>query len=393
MLTHGLEIRSFSNEPGADWQKVREFVQFHRDHYAAEPRYIPLLDYEYLGSKLLGMVGFLEPRNSFFKTGRIRFFMAYRDGKPVGRVNAYLNDRHNQIWKDQVGFFGNFECIDDSQVASALLESCESWLKAQGMNAMRGPLNFPMNEATPGVLVEGFDSRPVVYYHFNYEYYARLLRDTGLAPIKNYFSWDISVNKNPIEEDLGPLSRKIMARYQVTLEPWSMRKLDERKKEMFDIYNDAWSDNFGFVPFLREEFYRIIDDMQLVMNPKMFLFAYVKGEPAAFFGAVPNIFEILSPKAPLGGIEILRAAKLLAFKSKIRGFRLGYLGVKKSFRKLGLDGLLFWRQNQVSREEGYEYCDIGWVLEDNPLTIRLVERTGAVLSKKYTLFEKEIVTR
>jgi len=159
---------------------------------------------------------------------------------------------------------------------------------------------------------------------------------------------------------------------------------------MFDVYNDAWSDNWGFVPFTQAEFFKIVDDMRLIMTSDLFLFVYVHGELAAFFGGVPNLFEVLATRGRARGSELVRALRLLATKSRIRGFRLGYLGVRKRFRRLGLDGVALWHQHLTARRLGYAYCDLGWVLETNQLVIRMAERFGAVPSKRYALFEKSL---
>jgi hypothetical protein len=182
-------------------------------------------------------------------------------------------------------------------VSHALLTAAEVWLRSKGMTTIRGPQNFPMNEATPGFLVEGFDSRPVIYYHYNKPFYKDLALAAGYKPLTKVRSWEIPVQTNAIEENLRRISEKVIDRYGITIEDWSQRPLRIRKKEMLEIYNDAWNDNFGFVPFTEAEFNKILDDMQLVMNKKLFVFLYVKGEPAAFFGGVPNIFENLVPFA------------------------------------------------------------------------------------------------
>jgi hypothetical protein len=157
---------------------------------------------------------------------------------------------------------------------------------------------------------------------------------------------------------------------------------------MLEVYNDAWHDNWGFVPFTQDEFFKIVDDMQLIMKSELFLFVYVRGELAGFFGGVPNLFELLARRPGRRGSELIRAARLLLRKSAIRGFRLGYLGVKRRFHRLGLDAVALWTQQRVARELGYEYCDLGWVLETNRPVIRMAERFGAVPSKRYALFEK-----
>jgi hypothetical protein len=389
MGTGKIEIVEFSNQTRQDRALLKQFVDFHWKHYQNDPQYVPLLDYEYLGFKLIGMVGFFESRNLFFKHADMKFFLAKRDGIVVGRCNAFVNHNHNRHWNDKVGFFGQFEAADDPEVAAALLAAAEKWLKSKRMEAMRGPQNLPVNEATPGCLTKGFDTRPVMYYHYNKPYYAPLLAGCGLAPVKRVLSWEVAV-QNPMEEKFDRLAQKIIDRFGVTLEYWSQRPLAVRKEEMFDIYNDAWSDNWGFVPFTREEFYHIVDEMMLVMNKKLFVFLYVKGEPAAFFGAVVNITEKLKPLAWCRRCEVLRALKMLLTKNKCQGFRLGYLGVKKKFRRLGLDGVMIWKQKQYVQTTRFEYCDLGWVLENNELVKRLAELMNAEDSKEYTIFEKAI---
>ena len=384
-----IEIISFSNKSRQDKNFLKRFVGFHWKHYQGDTQYIPLLDYEYLGFKLLGIKGFFEPSNLLFKHAEMKFFLALKQGEIVGRCNAFINHNHNKRWNDKIGFFGQFETIDDQEVAEALLDTAEHWLYSKGMDTIRGPQNLPVNEATPGLLSEGFDSRPVMYYHYNKPYYAALLRKAGFEPIKRVLSWEVPV-MNPMEEKLVRVAQKVIERYHVTIETWGERPLKERKCEMFEIYNDAWNDNFGFVPFTQEEFFRIIDDMLLIIDKGLFIFLYVKGEPAAFFGGVPNMAEKMVPIRWCQRCELLRAARMLLGKGRVNGFRLGYLGVKKKFRRLGLDGVMLWKQKLYSQKKGYEYCDMGWVLEDNIMVVRLVEMMGSTPSKTYTIFQKSI---
>jgi len=384
-----VNIVSFSNVTHQDKKLLKKFVDFHWEHYRSDPQYIPLLDYEYLGFKLLGMTGFFEPTNLFFKHGEMKFFLAFREHKIVGRCNAFVNYNHNKHWNDKVGFFGQFETIDDPDVTKSLLNAAESWLKSKGMDTIRGPQNLPVNEATPGLMTAGFDSRPVMYYHYNKPYYEKLLYGAGFKPVKRVLSWEVPV-MNPMEEKLIRVAKKVIDRYNITIETWGERPIEERKNEMLEIYNDAWSDNFGFVPFTKEEFYAIVEDMQLIMDKGLFVFVYVRGEPAAFFGGVPNITEKMKPLRYCRRCELLRAVKMLLTKNSVKGFRLGYLGVKKKFRRLGLDGVMLWKQKIYSQEKGYDYCDMGWVLEDNVMVIRVIEMMGATPSKTYTIFQKKI---
>jgi hypothetical protein len=382
-------IISFSNQTSDDRAWLKRFVDFHWSHYRGDESYIPLLNYEYLGFKLIGMTGFFEPRNLFFKHGEMRFFLALSGDRILGRCNAFVNHGHNSRWSDKVGFFGQFETVDDPKVSAALLDAASEWLKSRGMDRMRGPQNLPVNEATPGVMTEGFDSRPVLYYHYNKPYYAGLLESFGMSPVKRVMSWEVPPS-NPMEERLVRVGQKVVERYGVTFETWDERPLKVRKREMFEVYNDAWYDNFGFVPFTEEEFYKIADDMQLIIDKKLFLFTYVRGELAGFFGGVPNIMEKLKPVSWCPHCELLRAIRMILGKGSTKGYRLGYLGVKRKFHHLGLDGVMLWRQKIYSQEKGYEYCDMGWVLEDNKMVTRVVDSMSAKLSKVYTIFEKPI---
>lgn len=384
-----VEILSFSNKTKQDKALLKKFINFHWELYKDEPQYVPLLDYEYLGFKLIGINGFFEIDNLFFKHADMQFFLAKKNGEIVGRCNAFVNHNHNKYWKDKVGFFGQFETIDDAEVAGELLSEAGNWLKVQGMNIMRGPQNLPVNEATPGLLTEGFDSRPVMYYHYNKKYYQNIIEQLGFKAVKRVKSWEVPV-MNPMEEKLVRVAKKVIKRYKVVIEPWGARKLEERKQEMFDIYNDAWSDNFGFVPFTQEEFYHIIDDMMLIMDKDLFIFLYIDGEPVAFFGGVPNVTEKLTPIPGFRRCELLRAIKMILGKGKTQGFRLGYLGVKKKYRRLGLDGVMLWKQKIYSQQKGYEYCDMGWVLEDNVMTVRIIEMMQSTPSKLYTIYQKNL---
>ena len=383
-------IQQFSNSSPADRRLLREFVDLHWALYAAEPQYIPLLDYEYLGFGLLGIVGFFEPQNLFYTHAEPSWFLARNDaGTVTGRCMAFVNHDHNRHWGERTGFFGFFECMNDQQTADALVEAAAAWLRERGMQVMRGPQNLPVNESTPGLLTDGYDSRPVVYYHYCKRYYPQLLANAGLNATKRVRSWEVVVDR-PMEPKLERVAQLVMRRQQVTLETWGERPLEERKREMLDIYNDAWGDNWGFVPFNQEEFYRIIDDQQLVIDKGQFAFAYVKGEPAAFFGGVPNIFDVLRPGARLRRFELLRALRMLLSKSQVKGLRLGYLGVKKAFRGLGLEGVLLWKQKQYTQARGYTYTDVGWVLEDNLPVLKMVEMMEGAPSKTYTVYERPL---
>ena len=384
-----IQLVQFGNKTRDDRKNLKQFVDFHWKHYKQDRNYIPLLDYEYLGFRLIGIQGFFEPNNLFFKHAEMRWFLAVQGQDIVGRCIAFMNFNHNQHWKDKVGFFGLFESKEDPEITKKLLDGAKLWLKEKGADVMRGPVNLPVNEATPGIMTGGFDSQPVMYYHYNKPYYEKLLSGYGLKPVKKVLSWEITVNA-PLHKKIDRLAQQIMKRYQIRIEKWGDRPLQERKNEMLQIYNEAWNDNWGFVPFTSEEFFRIIDDMMLIMDKKLFAFIYIKDEPAAFFGAVPNVAEKMQPIRWCRRCELLRALKMLIGAKHTEGIRLGYLGVRTKFRRMGLDGVMIWKQKQYTMSHGYQYSDAGWVLEDNFMVTRLIDLMGGRLSKTYTIFEQTI---
>ena len=370
--------------------KLRAFVGFHWSHYRDDQQYIPLLDYEYLGFRLLGIDGYFEARSLFLEHATIAFFLAHDDQEQiVGRCIAFINEDHNQHWKEQTGFFGCFESIENEEVSAGLLRAAGDWLREHGMNTMRGPQNLPVNQATPGVLTDGFDSRPVIYYHYNKPYYHDLLIAAGMHPVKKMLSWEVQVHV-PMEAKLQRVAEIVQKRGNVVFETWSERPLEERKREMLEIYNDAWNDNWGFVPYRAEEFYKVVEAEKLIVDRGQFSIAYWEGEAAACFGGVPNILDQMHPSRLWPRFELCRAARMLLTKHRIKGLRLGYLGVKKKFRNRGLEGLLLWKQKLYTQQQGYEYCDIGYVLENNTPVLNMVKMMNGLPSKTYTVLETEL---
>jgi hypothetical protein len=385
-----LEIIQFSNETAEGRKLLKPFLKFHWTHYKNVSQFIPLLDYEYLGFKLFGLTGWLEKTHVFFKHAEANFFLVKRDGKIVGRTDAFVNHHHNEHAKDKVGFFGLYESVNDPEVNNALLDKAVEYLKSKGMTAMRGPQNFPVNEATPGIMIEGFNSKPYVYYHYNFPYYAELLSGYGMKAVKKVVGMDVPV-QTPVQERLLRVTELTKKRHKITLESFTNRRYKVLREQMFDIYNDAWKDNWGFVPMTREEFYHNLHSVKMVWDPKMFHFAYVDGEPAAFFGSVPNVLEVLKPIPGFQWCELLRGGKMLLLNKRIKSFRQGYFGIKPKFRKIGLDAVLISEAKHYTQTHGYTACDIGWVLEDNDLVIRMADFMGGKLSRTYAIYEKDIV--
>jgi len=348
-----LEVISFGVN---DRSLCRRFVKVHWRLYRHEPHYVPLLDYEFLGFPLLGITGYIDSRNPFFEHGRMRLFLARRDGRDVARVCAYVNDDHNAYTGERTGFFAFFACPDEPETADALLSAAGDWLREQGMERIRGPQNLPVNESTPGVMVEGFDAPPVIYYHYNHPYFARLLQDCGMTVAKRVTSMDV-----PIYTEVNPRLVRIaehrMKKHNIRIETFASGNFDDLRRHMLEIYNDAWGNNWGFVPFREKDFFANVHDMQLVWDPNLFWFVYVGDEPAAFFGVVPNILDRMKPLPLPFPHELLRAASMILTRRRCSGIRLGYFGICHKFRHLGIDALMYVHSKRyVQNLKQYKYC-------------------------------------
>lgn len=382
-----IDIISFGPE---DRRLCKRFVDIHWRLYKGEDRYIPLLDYEYLGFKLIGMTGYIDTASPFFKHGRMRLFIAHAGGKDIARICAFVNDDHNAHTGDKTGFFAFFDAPDDAKVTGLLLDAAGKWLKEQGMEAIRGPQNLPVNESTPGVLVEGYDAEPVIYYHYNHPYYASLLEQNNMSVVKRITSMDV-----PIYSEVNPRLVKIAEyrkkKHDIRIIDFTEGNFKELRKAMLDIYNDAWGNNWGFVPFREEDFYSNLEDMRLVWDPKMFWFLFIGDEPAAFFGVVPNILDRMKPLNLPFRHELLRAAKMILTKNKCRGIRLGYFGIKHAHRGHGLDALIYVHSKlYMQKIARYKYCHVGWVLEDNEKMKAGVESMSGVVNRVYASYERPL---
>lgn len=217
-----IKIIEFSNETSHDKKLLKKFVHFHWDLYENDPKYIPLLDFEYLGLNLIGMKGYFQKSHNFFKHGRMKFFIAMDGDKVVGRTCAFINDDHNDYYNDKVGFFGFYESINDSKITTLLLDKAAAYLKSKGMNKIRGPINLPINESTPGCLISGFDALPVIYYHYNHSYYQSLFLDNNFSIVKKVVGMDVPV-QTPVQERLLRVTEKVKKRYSITIETFSKK--------------------------------------------------------------------------------------------------------------------------------------------------------------------------
>jgi hypothetical protein len=408
-----MELIQFDLDTKGHRRLLREFVRFHWKHYEDDDRYIPLLDMEYFGSRLMGVTGFFTKRNLFLRHANLRFFMVRDQKQVLARCCAYVDKNFINRWKVRAGFFGFFEVVEDINVARMLLDGASQWLRDSAMELIRGPQHLPVNEATPGVMVEGFDTPPVIYYHYNKPYYARMLEELGFKPIKRFVSYglDAALLRRLLQDGSGGSElpekaqtikkkldrvRRIVSRMSqrggIRVEPLDKKRFSQQAEIVWRIYNEAWYDNWGFVPWEKEEFCHILEEEKMILDPNLFLIAYVGDEPAAFFGVVPNVNEVMRPIPGFRWCDLMRAAKMFLLKDRVHSVRVGYFGILPRYRKKGLDAFIFWMAIQYWLEHlpRITRADVGYILEDNELVIRPVVDLGGWKEKTFIMYERPL---
>ena len=363
--------------------KTDQFLDVVDYIYRGDPNFVRPLD--------MDMKQRLSKKNPFFRHAEGALFTAHRNGWCVGRVSAQIDREHNQIYKDDAGFFGFFDTIDDQEVAQCLLDAAADWLKARGMKRMRGPFSLSINEEM-GCLVEGFDTPPMILMPHHLPYQGGLIEKAGLPKLKDAYAWRYVVGDVP--ERARKAHDEIEALPEVKSRHVDMKNLDAEVRTIMDMFNDAWSDNWGFVPYTEPELQKLADDLRMIAVPDLTYIAEIDGEPAAFAVALPNVNELIRDLGgslfPLGLPKLLWRLKVVGPKTA----RLALLGIRKKFRNqrkyAGLSTFLYTKMNRVGRDLGIQWGELSWTLEDNAPVNVAIRFMGGKIYKKYRLYEKTL---
>lgn len=356
---------------------------------ADEPLWVPPLldDYRRM----------LDPAKSpFLKHGELECFVAFRAQKPVGRISVQIDREFDAHWPTEPGvaFFGFFECVDDSQVARALFAAAEDWARARGRTSLRGPFTLD-SKGEAGILIEGFDTPPRIGTSYNRPYLGPLVESAGYSKAKDLFCWWYEAN-SPIP----PLTQKLALRTRnlpnVRIRTADLKQMKREVEIVRDVYNEAWSSNWGFVPFTADEIAIMAEEYKLFIDPELVLIAEVDGEAAALCLAVPDLNEVIKDfdgeltKRPWNIAKLLWRLKF----ARPKAARLILLGVKEKYRasrKYGaLVAVLYEEVAIRGSKRGYRGGELGWTLEDNHQINTGIERMGAQKYKTYRVYERTL---
>jgi GNAT superfamily N-acetyltransferase len=365
-----------------DSSQLRQFLAVPHTVYADDPAWIAPLDFEQKQR--------FSPANHFFQHARWRGWVASRNGRPIGRITAQIDDLHQQQHGDGVGYFGMLEAPDDPAVFAALFEAAESWLRSEGMVRVRGPFNLHINEEV-GLLVDGFDTPPYVLMGHARPWYGLRVEANGYRPVKDVLAYHVRP-----DFEAPRVMTKLAARVsdRVVVRPLRRKQLLEDADTMRDIFNDAWQHNWGFVPLAQEDWVETVTTLTRLMPDDYIQIAEYDGEPVAFIVALPNLNEAARD---LGGKLLPFGWAKLLWRLKVRHprtARVPLMGVRLKFQhsRLGptLAFLVIDAVRKALHARGVEDVEMGWILEDNDGMRNIIETIGGVAYKRYRVYEKEL---
>ena len=374
--------------PAVDVRPVRSrrdltrFIKLPFRLHRNEPNWVPPLVFE--------RRRFLDRRkNPYFHHAEAEYFLAWRDGEPAGRVTAQIDRNFNEYHGERSGHFGFFESEDDPEVARSLLEAAESWLRERGMERMIGPFDFTMNDEC-GLLIEGYERKPMVKQPWQPPYYRALLEGAGMEKAVDLFMWELHISdRQKILPVLFELAEKLEPEHGIRVRHMRKKDLEDEIRSFQEIYNAAWKDNWGFVPLTYEELLHTAKESKPILSEDWMMAAdTADGETVAIALTVPDVNVVLARLGgrllPFGWLKLLRDVK------KVDSVRVGFLGVKPEYQHTGVAAGLYVEHFDMAEVTPQKWGEMGWILETNTAMNRGMEAMGGRVVKKYRVYERPV---
>jgi hypothetical protein len=358
---------------------IRLPIRLHRD----DPHYVPPLHLERRDA--------LTPKNPFFGHADVQFWIARKDARDVGRISAQIDHQALAARPDAPGQFGLIAAEDDPAVFQTLIATAEGWLRARGMKRMQGPFNLNINEEM-GLLVAGFDTPPMLLMGHDKPYVGGRLEEQGLKKEKDVYAYlyDVTV-------DLPAGARRLLERplpREFRVRRLDFKRYDDEVRTITGIFNDAWHDNWGFVPLTKIETDHLAKSLKLLLDPRLVSIVEHNGEPVGFLVCLPNLNEAIRDLGgkllPFGWAKMLWRLKV----SGVKTARVPLMGVKRSAAQ-GVIGkflpfLLIDAVRKEAADMGFTHVELSWILEDNMPTRHMNESLGGVAYKTYRIYGKSL---
>ena len=352
----------------------------HRDH----PQWVPPL--------ILDRKQFLDRRkNPYFEHAEAEYFIAERDGEPVGRITAQIDERWDEHQGGRDGMFGFFETVDDREVAAALTGAAEEWLRERGRERVLGPMDFTTNDEL-GILIEGFDLRPVILQNWHPPFYKEHLEAIGYGKAMDLLMWHLALGElkegDMFAPEIHAAAENALREEGVEIRNIDKRRLPEEMRRFDEVYNEAWADNWGFVPPTEAEIEFHAKLLKQVIDERWAFVAEKEGETVGVALTLPDVNQVLAKMGgrllPFGWLKFLRG------KGKIDRVRVFALGVKNDYRHSGVAAGLYLKHLEAASPDGVPAGETGWILETNKPMNRAMEGMGGKVVKRYRMYERAL---
>jgi hypothetical protein len=364
-------------------RELRQFIRLPWSIYEDDPVWVPPL--------LLERSEHLSKRNPFFEHAKCKFWLAYRGERPVGRISAQVDQLHLQRYGDSTGFFGLLEAEDNLETFQVLMDTAEKWLSSQGMRRVLGPFNLSINQEC-GLLVEGFYTSPMFMMGHACPYYSARVEENGYRKEKDLLAYCVDVDFELTKSMRAVIKR---AARRVNIRSLRRKHYSEELEILQDIFEDAWSENWGFVPFTKEEFRHLGQNLKYLVHDEYVQIAEVDGSPDAMIIGVPNVNEVIKDLngrlLPFGWLKLLWRLKVARPKTA----RVPLMGVRKchhnSLLGAALAVMVVERVRRLGVKYGAKEVELSWILEDNRGMRNILESIGGVVYKRYRIFGKDLI--
>ncbi len=366
----------------SDRNSIKTFIKIPWSIHSQDPNWVPPLHLE--------RAQHLSKSNPYFAHAQCCLWIAYRGERPVGRISAQIDQFHEARYHDQTGFFGMLESENDEEVFKALLSTAEQWLWEQGIRRMSGPFNLSINQEC-GLLVDGFHAPPMIMMGHAQPYYQQKIEQQGYRKAKDLLAYKIG-----LDFTIPPIVQKAIKKAQSSVTFRSLRRPDFKNElqTIQDIFEDAWADNWGFIPFSKEEFSQMGQELRLFVHDSFVQIAEVDGKPAAMLVAFPNINEIIQDLNgllfPLGWLKFLWRLKVRLPQTA----RVALMGVRKQYQGSPLGAILAFGMidavRTAGRQRGIQEVELSWILEDNEGMKNMLHAIKGIPYKTYRIYEKHL---
>jgi len=369
--------------PARGARDLRAFVDLPFRLHAGTPWIPPL--------KLERYIFLSRGLNAYFKHGEAEYFLARRSGRVVGRVTAQVDRAFNEFHDSRWGMFGFLEFEDDQQVLDALLEAAAGWLRSRGCERMVGPMDFQLNDES-GVLIEGFEREPMIKQPWHPPYYQQRCEAAGLTKAMDLLMWELYIaDREKVLPILPEIAEQSRTKHGIRIRKMSRRHLRRDLDEFAKVYNAAWSNNWGFVPYSKQDLDAYALDLQLVFDKDWFMVAENDTVVVAIAITVPDMNQVLKKMRgrllPLGWWYFLNKGTI------IDRVRVGFLGVLPEYQHTGVAAALYMEHFDIAARTRRTGGEMGWILESNRAMNRGMEAMGGRVVKRFRIYEQLLEER